>query len=194
MEYGKYLVMISHLESASNGRRPNQVVPPHSSGSTPMFRPTSDQKRYAQKKQGGDSQNSTSEICPRPMAEYRSAAKYWQHPHSERSNDKLNLKLSYTKADTPPRYLNTDYRKKYPPYFEKRKESHRSQKQGWQPRKKHLKGTLNRRDIRRNWTSQRTFKMCQELKNWAIEICFAGNQNQNSNTQQGNKLAVMTVM
>ena len=40
MEYGKYLVMISHLEGASNGRRPNQVVPPHSSGSTPMFRPT----------------------------------------------------------------------------------------------------------------------------------------------------------
>merc|ERR1712121_105654 len=40
MEYGKYLVMISHLEGASNGCQPNQVVPPHSSGSTPMFCPT----------------------------------------------------------------------------------------------------------------------------------------------------------
>ena len=40
MEYGKYLVMISHLEGASNGHRPNQVVSPRPSGSTPMFCPT----------------------------------------------------------------------------------------------------------------------------------------------------------
>ena len=40
MEFRKYLVMISHLEGTSNGRRPNQVASPRSSRSTPMLVPT----------------------------------------------------------------------------------------------------------------------------------------------------------
>merc|ERR1712240_957210 len=102
---GICLVMISHLESSSNVRRPNQVAPPHSSGSTPMFYPTSEQKRYAQKKQGGDHQNSPSEICPRPKAGSGQLPNTDSIPIVNDQMTSLILDFSCKETDTSPRYL-----------------------------------------------------------------------------------------
>merc|ERR1712240_196652 len=94
--------------------------------------PHSDQKRYAQKKQGVDPQNSMSEICPRPMTGYKSAAKSQQHPCSERSNDKLNyFRIKLHKVSYPSPIPQHGLQEKgICPFMKKRKESHRSQKQG----------------------------------------------------------------
>ena len=89
MEFRKYLVMISHLEGASNGRRPNQFASPRPSRSNPMFCPTVIKRDMPRKKQDVNSQNSTFEIYPRPLTSFWSVAKFWQHPDSEQSNDKL---------------------------------------------------------------------------------------------------------
>ena len=124
---------------------------------------------------------------PTTHGRIRPATKYWRHPHSERSNDKLNFRFKLQRDRYLPPIPQHGLQGKASTHYEKRKESHRSHKQGWQPRKRHLKGTLNRRDMERNWTRQRTFKICQEPKNWAIEMCCAGNQNQNPDPQQGNK-------
>ena len=116
---------------------------------------------------------------PTTHGRIRSATKYWQHPHSERSNDKLNFRFKLQRDRYFPPIPQHGLQGKASTHVEKRKESHRSHKQGWQPRKRHFKGSLNRRDIKGNWTRQRTFRICQEPKNWAIEMCCAGNQNQN---------------
>ena len=70
MEFRKYLVMISHLEGASNGRQPNQVASPRSSRSTPMLVPTVIKRDMPRKKQDVYSQNSTFEICPEPPTSF----------------------------------------------------------------------------------------------------------------------------